>query len=148
MFYLTSETNIVVFLQRHSSMFFNLFSFQPDSKGPALASPSRRFTLLLQHGLPHSSTVCSRLRPPLVATGDTISAHRLHSIWNQNVESLPVWAERPEKTKAGRWYLQQTHWYYLFMIAHRPHRVPQPHVYTFLNLNPNQVALQKSIFSV
>lgn len=73
------------FLQRRLSMFFNLCSvFSPTLKALLLRlPPSRRFTLLLQHGLPHSSTVCCRLRPPLVAAGDTISAHRLHSIWNQ-----------------------------------------------------------------
>lgn len=68
------------------------------------ASPSRRFTILLQHGLPHSPAACSRLRPPLVPSGDAIT-HKDRARSGTRLESFE-WhreeAESAERRKQGR----------------------------------------------
>lgn len=46
----------------------------------------RRFTILLQRGLPHSPAFCSRLRPPLVPRWRHNHAQSLDSIWKQTGE--------------------------------------------------------------
>lgn len=50
------------------------------SEGPSICVSPRRFALLLQLGLPHRSTVRSRLRPPLVDPAPTRPESFLHQL--------------------------------------------------------------------
>lgn len=96
---------------------------------------SHRFTILLQHGLPHSPAVCSRLRPPLVpppleTQSCTKTGLHLEPDW-MNFELQHEQSWECIKTKS-RTILSPADPSLLFIYGCRcPCRVTQPHVYTF-----------------